>query len=94
MSTSRWNLLPLRMFRGLPACAQAVMGSPVMGLGGATHIPCAWAVKAKLQDRRKAKRNGKRRRGKSLDEFEGDFGCSRRVYCLWCYYFYQSFHIQ
>jgi hypothetical protein len=34
MSTSRWNLLPFRMFRGLPAAAHEVTGSPVMGFVG------------------------------------------------------------
>jgi hypothetical protein len=37
MSTSRWNLLPFRMFRGLPAAAHEVTGSPVMGFVGALH---------------------------------------------------------
>ena len=34
MSSSRWNLLPFRMFRGLPACAPVQVGLPVMGLVG------------------------------------------------------------
>ena len=91
MSSSRWNLLPFRMFRGLPAAAQAVTGLPVMGfvgLVGTRHMPCAWALNAKLQDRRKARRSGRKRRGNGLGGYEGRFGCSRRFYCLRCYYFY------
>jgi hypothetical protein len=93
MSTSRWNLLPLRMFRGLPAAALTLLlllepgvleppqvGLPVMGLTGATHMSAAWALNARLDDKRKARRNGRRRRCKGLGGYEGGFGCSRLFY--------------
>jgi hypothetical protein len=82
MSTSRWNLLPFRRFRGLPAAAQAVIGSPVTGLVGARHMPAAWALNAKLNEISRVKRNGRKRLGKDLGGYEGGFGCSRRVCCL------------
>ena len=85
MSTSRWNLLPFRMFRGLPAAAHGVMGLPVMGLVGATHMSAAWAGKTKLDEMSRVRRNGRKRRCKELDGYEGGFGCSWRVCCLSCY---------
>ena len=60
------------MFRGLPAAAHEVMGLPVMGLTGATHMSAAWAVMAKLVDRSRARRNGRRRRDKELAGSEGE----------------------
>lgn len=88
MSTSRWNLLPLRMFRGLPAAAHEVTGSPVMGLTGTAHMSAAWALNTKLDVSSRPSRSGKKRRVKALGGYEGGFGCGLRVCCLNCYHFH------
>jgi hypothetical protein len=64
-------LLPFRMFKGLPAAVHEVMGSPVTGLVGATHMSAAWAGTAKLADSRRANRNVKKWKRKNLARCDG-----------------------
>ena len=47
------------------------VGLPVMGLVGTGHMSAAWAVMAKLEDRMKARMNGKKRIVKALGGYEG-----------------------
>jgi hypothetical protein len=71
MSTSRWNLLPVITFNGLPACAPVQVGLPVIGFVGATHMSAAWAGTAKLADSRRANRNVKKWKRKNLARCDG-----------------------
>ena len=88
MSTSRWNLLPVITFNGLPAAAPVQVGSPVIGLAGATHMSAAWALNTKLDVSSRPSRSGKKRRVKALGGYEGGFGCGHRVCYLNCYHFH------